>query len=66
MGIISEDYKTTEQQTMRLGALARLTDSSVGQGHNTTVPVPGERSFLAASIIFICNKANTDTGRVIN
>ena len=66
-GINSEDYTTAEQQTMRLGALARLTDSTVGQGHITMVHVPGERSCIAASISFICNKANTGTEKgVIN
>lgn len=37
IGIHSEDYTTTETQTMRLGPLDRLTDSTVGQGHITTL-----------------------------
>lgn len=62
-GINSEDHTTTAQQTMRLGALAGLTDSTVGQGHITTVPAStplsqgGKKSCISVSICFICNKA---------
>lgn len=38
------NHATTEQQTMRLGALAGLTDPTVGQGHITTVPASTQLS----------------------
>lgn len=47
MGIHSEDSTTSDRQTMRLGVLARLTDSTVGQGHINSPcklsAVPGEK-----------------------
>lgn len=58
-------HKASYRKTFRglhnnRGALAGLTDSTVGQGHITTAlhpSVPGERSCVAASTSFKCNSS---------
>lgn len=59
---ISKDYTTTEPL-----ALARVTDSTAGQGHITPPSASrGDKSWTVVPMSFMCYKVNTHRGRLIN